>query len=324
MTEPTNDNMVHGDGQLTNILPGDVFVIRCANPISDETRKRMEAAIASRLPGDTRILILDAGLQFDVVRPPRAGDWYLAAMNDGLFIIDQPPRPSNDHPWHDRPDGPGLAIPLGAMQQRDALAIVEAHNAAIAGAMSAAMLTGKRLNDTRDSFNNAIAYALDQDGNGGALLSRAFLDLWVHGEFDAIASAFPDFKFGNEKPGHEPDAAGSVFITRVERQAINALLTLAGVTSAAMEEALALPADGILAFNVVSVEKSEPPVPTTTIVAGSTAGVTHLSLLLPATRAAPINVALGDLAGLPGDPGVTGRAELARSALRRLLGNRGM
>jgi hypothetical protein len=28
------------------------------------------------------------------------GPWYVGAMNDALFVIDQPPRPSTDHPNH--------------------------------------------------------------------------------------------------------------------------------------------------------------------------------------------------------------------------------
>lgn len=29
------------------------------------------------------------------------GPWYVGAMNDALFVIDQPPRPSTDDPNHD-------------------------------------------------------------------------------------------------------------------------------------------------------------------------------------------------------------------------------
>lgn len=67
--------------------------------------------------------------------------WYLGAQNDGLFIIDTPPRPSNDDQWHDRPDGPSLVIPLGAMSREKAQAIVDAHNAA-GGEANAAWLQG--------------------------------------------------------------------------------------------------------------------------------------------------------------------------------------
>lgn len=35
----------------------------------------------------------------DVVHTP--GPWFIGAQNDGLFIIDKPPRPSTDDPVHD-------------------------------------------------------------------------------------------------------------------------------------------------------------------------------------------------------------------------------
>jgi hypothetical protein len=57
--------------------------------------------------------------------------WYLGAQNDGLFIIDTPPRPSNDDQWHDRTDGPELVIPLSGVSKDVAQWIVDAHNAAL-------------------------------------------------------------------------------------------------------------------------------------------------------------------------------------------------
>lgn len=54
--------------------------------------------------------------------------WYLGAMNDGLFIINTPPRPSTDDIWHDRPDGPTLVLNVVALSQEQAQAIVDAHN----------------------------------------------------------------------------------------------------------------------------------------------------------------------------------------------------
>lgn len=54
--------------------------------------------------------------------------WYLGSQNDGLFIIDTPPRPSNDDAIHDRKDGPSLVIPLGDIPKSRAQAIVDAHN----------------------------------------------------------------------------------------------------------------------------------------------------------------------------------------------------
>lgn len=58
--------------------------------------------------------------------------WYVGAMNDGLFIVDQPPRPSNDDPWHDRPDGPSLILPTFPLSLERVQAIVDAHNEGLA------------------------------------------------------------------------------------------------------------------------------------------------------------------------------------------------
>ena len=57
--------------------------------------------------------------------------WYLGSLNDGLFIIDTPPRPSTDDAWRDRPDGPSLVLNVVALKPEQAQAIVDAHNAAI-------------------------------------------------------------------------------------------------------------------------------------------------------------------------------------------------
>lgn len=57
--------------------------------------------------------------------------WYLGAQNDGLFIIDQPPAPSNDHPKHDAQVAVIAAVPDGAADF--AKTVIAAHNAAISG-----------------------------------------------------------------------------------------------------------------------------------------------------------------------------------------------
>jgi len=59
--------------------------------------------------------------------------WYLGAMNDGLFIINAPPRPSTDDIWHDRPDGPTMFLNIDPLRgdMKKAQAIVDAHNAAL-------------------------------------------------------------------------------------------------------------------------------------------------------------------------------------------------
>jgi len=60
------------------------------------------------------------------------GRWYLGSMNDGLFIINTPPRPSTDHQWHGRPDGPTFVVAVSALPEGYAQAIVDAHNTALA------------------------------------------------------------------------------------------------------------------------------------------------------------------------------------------------
>jgi hypothetical protein len=62
--------------------------------------------------------------------------WWLGAMNDALFIINAPPRPSTDDVWHDRPDGPTINLPVYGLTDHDAKAIVDAHNAALESALS--------------------------------------------------------------------------------------------------------------------------------------------------------------------------------------------
>lgn len=57
--------------------------------------------------------------------------WYLGTLNDGLFIINKPPRPSSEDAWHDRPDGPSLAISVSGLGVARAQSIVTAHNAAL-------------------------------------------------------------------------------------------------------------------------------------------------------------------------------------------------
>ena len=57
--------------------------------------------------------------------------WYLSSMNDGLFIINTPPRPSTENVWHDRSDGPTLVIPIHEMDHKMAQKICDAHNAAL-------------------------------------------------------------------------------------------------------------------------------------------------------------------------------------------------
>lgn len=53
--------------------------------------------------------------------------WYLGAMNDGLFVIDQPPSPSTDYPVHDAATNAIAQVPFEAKQLAEKL--IAAHNA---------------------------------------------------------------------------------------------------------------------------------------------------------------------------------------------------
>jgi hypothetical protein len=56
--------------------------------------------------------------------------WYLGSMNDGLFIIDKPPRPSTDAIVYgnDNPNAPDLVLPVWPLSVERAQAIIDAHN----------------------------------------------------------------------------------------------------------------------------------------------------------------------------------------------------
>lgn len=66
-------------------------------------------------------------------QPGREGgeQWHLGSINDGLFIINRKPHQSNDHPYHDDPNGPTVVLNVTDLPQEKAQAIVDAHNAAL-------------------------------------------------------------------------------------------------------------------------------------------------------------------------------------------------
>lgn len=64
-------------------------------------------------------------------------DWHLGSMNDGLFIINCPPRPSTDDVYHERTDGPTLVLNVTDLPVKKAQAIVDAHNTAIRAYLAA-------------------------------------------------------------------------------------------------------------------------------------------------------------------------------------------
>jgi hypothetical protein len=54
--------------------------------------------------------------------------WHIGTMNDGLFIINAPSRPSNDDVWHERPDGPTVILNVTELPAEKAVKIVEVMN----------------------------------------------------------------------------------------------------------------------------------------------------------------------------------------------------
>ena len=62
--------------------------------------------------------------------------WYLGSMNDGLFIINRPPRPApNDAGPGEVGDSPTLVVALGDLREDLAQQIIDAHNSALLGRM---------------------------------------------------------------------------------------------------------------------------------------------------------------------------------------------
>lgn len=57
--------------------------------------------------------------------------WYLAAMNDGLFIIDAPPRPSTDDAFNERDVNAIAYVGYSAQDEAMAHQIIDAHNASL-------------------------------------------------------------------------------------------------------------------------------------------------------------------------------------------------
>lgn len=103
--------------------------------------------------------------------PTDAERWYLGAMNDGLFIINTPPRPSNDDVWHDRPDGPTLILSVTELPQPKAQAVVDAHNAAFAFPAPTVERREESLEDIRARLPRYVS------GNAREIASEAIDDM---------------------------------------------------------------------------------------------------------------------------------------------------
>ncbi|OYW21808.1 MAG: hypothetical protein B7Z52_00375, partial [Burkholderiales bacterium 12-64-5] len=85
--------------------------------------------------------------------------WYLAAMNDGLFIIDKPPRPSTDDQDFEAPGGPEMVLNVAALTQDRAERIVEQHNKEVEDAGFEAVQSLAELVDQHRTVMNPMGFA---------------------------------------------------------------------------------------------------------------------------------------------------------------------
>ena len=110
-----------------------------------ECLKRLEAEHGGYDPQDIRCstcrAISHGHASLSALASPADADaavgirWYLGSMNDGLFIIDQPPSPSGaDVGPHVKANGPKLILNVTDLPGEKAQAIVDAHNAALTAA----------------------------------------------------------------------------------------------------------------------------------------------------------------------------------------------
>lgn len=110
--------------------------------------------------------------------------WYLGAQNDGLFIINRPPRPSNDDV--DPDSGPTLAIPVAGISRQAAQTIVDAHNAALAA-------EGARVRERFKHLKGVLALTADKSAEERAREIVAEIENQVdidHGDAGAWCAEF--------------------------------------------------------------------------------------------------------------------------------------
>lgn len=113
-----------------------------------------------------------------------ADKWYIGAQNDLLFIINTPPRPAGSEPWHDRPDGPSLAILVDKLDKERIQEIVDAHNAAVNGSTLRDKLWELRQHAANQACDSSIGLAARIAETAYAWLGdniEAFLDSPMEG-----------------------------------------------------------------------------------------------------------------------------------------------
>lgn len=223
------------EGIATTLAAGDVFVLTADQPMSSEHAARLKEFVSAALPEGVRVLVLDPGYKFDVLPRPlgvsRIGD------NDRALLVSFRGVPSDDaiRGLHDLLHGlvpaRSAIAPLNGSElweilfgifkgdvpealttdrlEEIAAAIRQAFGSGSARDKSDVRMTievkgdevmalaAEEIGLVRESFNNAIEFALNGISDGTGL---GFLDLWTHGDFAAIARDYPDFKFKSERP----------------------------------------------------------------------------------------------------------------------------
>lgn len=224
------------EGIATTLAAGDVFVLTADQPMSSEHAARLKEFVSAALPEGVRVLVLDPGYKFDVLPRPvgvsRIGDNDRALLvhfrgmpsDDAIrglhdLLNGSPPARSAIAPltgaelWEImfgifKGDVPELLTDDRLEEIAAAIRQAFGSDSARAKAPDTTMtveikgaeimeLAAAEIGDVRESFNNAIEFALTGISDGTGL---GFLDLWTHGDFAAIARDYPDFKFKSERP----------------------------------------------------------------------------------------------------------------------------
>src|ERR1043165_8395065 len=132
---------------------------------------------------------LDEPCERRSTRSGKAEYWYVAAMNDGLFIVNEKPRPAPVDYVNPSLPGPSLVIPMrggGKELQELAEEIVAAHNARLTKSVNALLTTndGKPLTETAGGDDDAqvkrdILTAIGNDQSPASLttISAALMDV---------------------------------------------------------------------------------------------------------------------------------------------------
>lgn len=122
---------------------------------------------------------------------PEINMWHLGSMNDGLFIIDTPPRPSTDDIHGERTDGPSMVLKAHGLSVADAQAICDAHNASIEAASE---VLKRALEPFVSAFDKAHAKYAARYGDHAAIGFARFDTMPDSWAMDDITFSMGDFR----------------------------------------------------------------------------------------------------------------------------------